>query len=101
MLSLIWIKTIYDILISDLSLKWVFEKIFNNYENKIRRRPKSMIIQPLMRSVLGDGGGGGGGGGLGWGGNLGVILVWVCQPFFLNLLQLYTWSSKKMTYSYT
>ena len=38
---------------------------------------------------------------VGTGGNLGVILVQVCEPVFSNLPQSYTWSSKKMTYSYT
>ena len=34
-------------------------------------------------------------------GNLGVILVRVCESVFLNLPQSYiTWSSKMMTYSY-
>ena len=34
-------------------------------------------------------------------GYLRVILVRVCGPVFLNLPQLYTLSSKKITYSYT
>ena len=33
--------------------------------------------------------------GAGGGGNLGVILIRVCEPVFLNLPQSYTWSSKK------
>ena len=48
-----------------------------------------------------------GGGGLcvyvcgGGGGNLGVILVRVCEPVFQNLPHSYTWPSKKRTHSYT
>ena len=37
----------------------------------------------------------------GGGGNLGVILVRVCDPVFWKLPQSYTWPSKNMTYSYT
>ena len=37
----------------------------------------------------------GGGGGAGRGGNLGVILVWVCEPVFQNLPHSYTWPSKE------
>ena len=40
----------------------------------------------------------------GWGGeegNLGVILVRVCEPVFQNLPHSYTWPSKKRTHSYT
>ena len=51
-------------------------------------------------------------GGGGWVGNLGVIVVWVCEPEFRNLPHFiylafeksthsYTWSSKMLTYSYT
>ena len=36
-------------------------------------------------------GGGGGGGGVKGGGNLGVILVRVCEPVFRNLPHSYTW----------
>ena len=35
------------------------------------------------------------------GGNLGVILVRVCEPVFQNLPHSYTWPSKKRTHSYT
>ena len=39
---------------------------------------------------------------LGWGGgNLGVVLVQVCEPVFQNLPHSYTWPLKKQTYSYT
>ena len=48
-----------------------------------------------------SGGGGGGVGGRGRGGNLGVILVRVCEPVFQNLPDSYTWPSKKRTHSYT
>ena len=34
-------------------------------------------------------------------GNLGVILVRVCEPVFQNLPHSYTWPSKKQTHSYT
>ena len=34
-------------------------------------------------------------------GNLGVILVRVCEPVFQNLPHSYTWPSKKRTHSYT
>ena len=37
---------------------------------------------------------------LAWG-NLGVILVWVCEPVFQNLPHSYTWPLKKRTHSYT
>ena len=37
----------------------------------------------------------------GGGGNLGVILVRVCEPVFQNLPHSYTWPSKKRTHSYT
>ena len=37
----------------------------------------------------------------GGGGNLGVILVRVCEPVFQNLPHSYTWPSKKQTHSYT
>ena len=42
-----------------------------------------------------------GGGGGGSGGNLGVILVRVCESVFQNLPHSYTWPSKKRTHSYT
>ena len=35
------------------------------------------------------------------GGYLGVMLIRVCGPVFLNLPQSYTWPSKHLTYSYT
>ena len=35
------------------------------------------------------------------GGNLGVILVRVCEPVFQNLPHSYTWPLKKRTHSYT
>ena len=49
---------------------------------------------------------GGGGGGReegSWvvGGNLGVIVVRVCEPVFQNLPHSYTWPLKKRTHSYT
>ena len=38
----------------------------------------------------------------GWGaGNLGVILVRVCEPVFQNIPHSYTWPLKKRTHSYT
>ena len=43
-------------------------------------------------------------GGVGWGGgggNLGVILVRVCEPVFQNLPHSYTWPLEKRTHSYT
>ena len=40
-------------------------------------------------------------GGRGGGGNLGVILVRVCEPVFQNLPHSYTWPLKKQTHSYT
>ena len=47
-------------------------------------------------------GGGRSGGGRGGGkGNLGVILVRVCEPVFQNLPNPYTWRSKIRTHSYT
>ena len=48
--------------------------------------------------ISGWGGGGGWGGGAG---NLGVILVRVCDPVFQNLPHSYTWPLKKRTHSYT
>ena len=33
--------------------------------------------------------------------NLGVILVWVCEPVFQNVPHSYTWPLKKRTHSYT
>ena len=60
------------------------------------------IVKVFTRLCLSRGvGGGGGGGGGGGKGNLGVILVRVCEPVFQNLPHSYTWSSKKWTYSYT
>ena len=35
------------------------------------------------------------------GGNLGVIVVWVCEPVFRNIPHLYTWPLKKQAHSYT
>ena len=40
-------------------------------------------------------------GGGGSGDNLGVILVWVCEPVFQNVPHSYTWPLKKWTHSYT
>ena len=42
-----------------------------------------------------------GGGGGGVKGNLGVIVVRVCEPEFRNLPHSYTWPLKKWTHSYT
>ena len=39
--------------------------------------------------------------GRGGGGNLGIILVRVCEPVFRNLSHSYTWPLKKRTHSYT
>ena len=47
------------------------------------------------------GGGEGGERGEGLGGNLGVIVVQVCEPVFQNLPHLYTWPLKTRTHSYT
>ena len=56
--------------------------------------PIFSILVPLF---LGERGGGGGG----VGGNLGVLLVRVCEPVFRNLPHSYTWPLKKRTHSYT
>ena len=58
--------------------------------------------------MWGSGGGGGGVEGVGGGGgvgarlagNLGVILVWVCEPVFQNLPHSYTLPLKNRTHSY-
>ena len=56
---------------------------------------------PCSRNRGGGGGGSvwGGGGGVGEKGNLGIILLRVCEPLFRNLPHLYTWPLKKRTHS--
>ena len=55
--------------------------------------PIFSILVPLFSGEWWVGGGGGG--------NLGVLLVRVCEPVFRNLPHSYTWPLKKRTHSYT
>ena len=60
--------------------------------------PGNYRIFLLLRLTTGSStrGGGGGGGGC----NLGVILLRVCEPVFLNIPQSYTWFSKNDIFIY-